>query len=162
MHVLLNCVGLLVESCLVPIAQAVEHWSCKPQVPGSIPGGDWHFFALYVLASLSSFKFINLPTLLDYYYYYYYHKKPHTHTLPHIHNHRSSRQRILLCEIHKLFNWHDWLTNDEPRTQEWRCFFFCFFLIITCPRCSPFWNAKNYYYHYYLTDIFIIIIKPSW
>ena len=44
------------ESCLVPIAQAVEHWSCKPQVPGLIPGGDWHFFASHVLASLSSFK----------------------------------------------------------------------------------------------------------
>ena len=51
------------ESCLVPIAQAVEHWSCKPQVPGSIPGGDWHFFASHVLASLSSFQFVNLPTL---------------------------------------------------------------------------------------------------
>ena len=40
---LLNCVGLLLGVVLVPIVQAVEHWSCKPQVPGSIPGGDWHF-----------------------------------------------------------------------------------------------------------------------
>ena len=93
------------ESCLVPIAQVVEHWSCKPQVPGSIPGGDWHFFASHVLASLSSFKFTNLPTLKDnyyyYYYYYYYYKnagnagvlllsKPHiryhTCTTTHAHN----------------------------------------------------------------------------
>ena len=33
--------------------------------------------------------------------------KKTTHTLPHIHSHRSSRQRIPLHEIHKLFNWHD-------------------------------------------------------
>ena len=51
------------ESWLVPIAQAIEHWSCKLQVPGSIAGGDWYFFTSHVLASLSSFEFIKLPTL---------------------------------------------------------------------------------------------------
>ena len=29
---------------------------CNCMVPGSIPGGDWHFFASHVLASLSSFQ----------------------------------------------------------------------------------------------------------
>ena len=33
-------------------------------------------------------------------------KQKHTHTLSNIHSHRSSRQRILLREIHKLFDWH--------------------------------------------------------
>ena len=28
---------------LVSVAQSVEHWSCKPQVPGSIPGGSGIF-----------------------------------------------------------------------------------------------------------------------
>ena len=39
----LNVSVFCLKLCLVPIAQVVEHWSCKPQVPGSIPGGDWHF-----------------------------------------------------------------------------------------------------------------------
>ena len=56
--------GFCLESCLVPIAQVVEQWSCKPQVPGLIPGGDWHFFASHVLASLTSFKLLLLLLLL--------------------------------------------------------------------------------------------------
>ena len=55
---LLNCVGLLLGVGPGSYSSGVEHWSCKPQVPGSITGGDWHFFASYVLASLSSFKYI--------------------------------------------------------------------------------------------------------
>ena len=42
-----------------------------------------------------------------------------THTLPHMHDHTCSQQRILLREINKQFDWHDWLTQDEPQTQEW-------------------------------------------
>ena len=30
-----------------------------------------------------------------------------THTLPHMHNHTCSQQRILLREINKQFDWHD-------------------------------------------------------
>ena len=42
---------------------------------------------------------------------------------PHIRYHTCttthSRKCILLREINKRFDWHDWLTNDEPQTQEW-------------------------------------------
>ena len=41
-----------------------------------------------------------------------------THTLPHMHNHTCSQQRILLRKINKQFDWHDRLTHDEPQTQE--------------------------------------------
>ena len=44
-----------------------------------------------------------------------------THTLPHMHIHTSSQQRILLREINKQFDWHDWLTHNKPQTQEWVC-----------------------------------------
>ena len=41
-----------------------------------------------------------------------------THTLPHMHSHTCSQQRILLREINKQFDWHDRLTHDEPQTHE--------------------------------------------
>ena len=57
--------------------------------------------------------------ILDYYYYYIIIIIviiKTTHTLPHMHSHTFSRQRILLREINKQFDWHNWLTHHEPQT----------------------------------------------
>ena len=47
-----------------------------------------------------------------------------------MHIHTSSRQRILLREINKQFDWHDRLTHDEPQTQEWTTYLIIIIVII--------------------------------
>ena len=58
MRVLLNCVGLLLGVVPGFYSSGGRALVMKTTGPGSIPGGDWHFFASHVLASVSSFKLL--------------------------------------------------------------------------------------------------------
>ena len=51
-----------------------------------------------------------------------------THTLPHMHTHTCSQQRILLREINKQFDWHD---QSEAAEKEVSRSFLCLWFVVS-------------------------------